>query len=374
MENRSRNIIGSDSHIFGKLLLTMVVSWAFSAATSGSPTYPEGSDGRGLFVKLEIPWTTLKVGEILIFRYTFANAGDNPAAVAIPLVQRGLGWPAGGQPYLEAKWRDNHTPEHPDLDIHKAAWPPNGEDGMGIQAWEELPPGQQLTWNQNRLRSELFGVNCFDGLEAVQAHWLVGPNRWISSEPVPVKMVSVPKSEWIDVFEDSWSSYGRGKDSFSGTASIIPIERRLFLFWNGVRVTEVAPGDEFEHQIDQDGTNLEITIKNTKGSSKVYYHLRHGITRDTPWPIGPVSLFSPKPEPIPPAELEVLRNTANFPIAAGGPGERPEGRNASTNPNKVPPAEQSVSWRAVFMWFVAATLLAILTVIIIRKRNHAGRE
>jgi len=52
---------------------------------------------------------------------------------------------------------------------------------------------------------------------------------------------------------------------------------------------------------------MEVTISGPSGVRKVYVHLRHRCVRDTPWPIGPVSLFAPEPEPIPQAELAALR-------------------------------------------------------------------
>ena len=309
------------------LLLLSVVQITFA----GDVPNPEGYDGHGLFVKLELPWTTFKLGEKLIFRYTLQNPTDKPAAVAFPFTKNGFGWPAGGQPFLEAKWQGGRHSEKPEYDIHKAVWPPKGMEGKEPQSWGELRPGQMITWNQNQLPEELFGVGCHEGLEAVQAHWLLGPNRWISSETVAVKLTNVPKSEWQEAFKINWSSYGYGKDSRSGVVYRIPIEGKFYLFLNGMyRVTEVGYGDDFKHQIDKDGTNLEITIKNAKGSRIVYFHLRHAMTRDTPWPIGPVSLFCPKPEPIPPIELESLRKTMAIlptqeaePAGASQPATRP---------------------------------------------------
>ena len=80
-----------------------------------------------------------------------------------------------------------------------------------------------------------------------------------------------------------------------------------FLFWDKTRVTKVNEQDQYEHRIDEHGTNLEITIKGDGGVRKKYLQLRHGLVGDQPWPIGPVSLFYPKPEPIPPGELVELR-------------------------------------------------------------------
>ncbi len=157
-------------------------------------------------------------------------------------------------------------------------------------------------------------------LEAVQAHWVVGESRWISSKPVPIKVLNIARSEWSKVFDAQWSSYGLAKDSCSVTAYTIPIAGSLFLFLNDVRVTEVGQQDRFEHEIDKEGTNMEITIRNAAGSRKLYYHLRHGLTRDKPWPIGPVSLFHPKPESIPAGELAILRRIAEDEARSGRTG------------------------------------------------------
>jgi len=176
-----------------------------------------------------------------------------------------------------------------------------------VEAWGELPPGQRITWNQNQIRPDHYGIGTQESLVAIQAHWLVGPKRWISSKPVAVKVVVVPLSEWNVIFEDRWATEYNGWQS--GTGYTVSIDGRLFLFFGSLmsRIAEVSPYDEFERRFDKDKTNMEITIKNPKGSRKLYYHLRQGLVRDKPWPVGPVSVLCPKPEPIPTEELNALR-------------------------------------------------------------------
>ena len=297
-------------------------------------------DVSGIEVRLQVPWTNLMAGERLSFEFILSNASDKPIPVAIPLKKYGFGWPVGGQPYLEPQWSLGH--DQPLLEVRTAQWPPEGlDEGMGppgIEAWGNLQPGCRLRWNESRLPGDYFGAQALVGIESITARWLAGPQMWISSETVPLRIVRVPSSERKEVFTVKWSSYGYDKDSRSGTAFVAGIDGRSFLFFERYRLAEVFPGDQFEHQIDEHGTNLGITIRGKAGVRKVYYHLRQGLTRDTPWPIGPVSLLYPKPEPIPPAELAALRARLlppeDEPPVSGGPTRR-EG---DVRPVKAPPA------------------------------------
>lgn len=322
-------------------------------------------DVRGIEVRLEMPWTTLMLGERIPYEFILSNATDKPIPVAIPLKKYEFGWPLGGQPYLDPEWKSGY--EKPPLEFRTAKWPPQGlDEGMGhpgIEAWGTLEPGYRLVWNQSRLAGDYFGALAYAGLQSLTARWLAGPQTWISSETVPLKIVSVPMSQRREVFSGQWSSYGYGKDSRNGTAFVAPIEDRLFLFWVRSRITEVSPDDQFEHQIDEDGTNLEITIRGKAGTRKVYYHLRHGLTRDTPWPIGPVKLFYPKPEPIPPAELDALRKTSfqseDSSTADANPRESANGEVSKNNR----PSNTGNDVKEMRPWFLAG--MSVLLVLII---------
>jgi hypothetical protein len=280
--------------------------------------HPEGGDGRGLCIKLEVPWTSFKVGETFVFRYTLQNASDKPVPVAIPVEKYGLGSITGGQAFLEAFRTGGRKAENPAYNVQTAPWPPRtAPEDEEPQAWTLLPPGCQLTWNQNQFWAGHYGVGCYQSFEGFRGHWLAGPDQWISSEPVKVEIVSVPQSEWTELFKVQWVSTGYRGGPQETIIYRIPIKEHWYLFSNGwTRITKVEPTDKFEYSTDKDDTNLEITIKGATGSRKVYFHLAQGYTRDTPWPVGPVSIFNPKPEPIPPAELASLRN--NLGLAPDG--------------------------------------------------------
>ena len=302
----------------------MVVIILNVSIAMGAESHPQGGDGRGLFVRLELPWTSLLAGERLNYRFILENASDQSVPIAIPWAKDGFGFETGAQAFLEGKWRNGlpvtRSGDEPILKVEEALWPPMNSAGNAVEGWGELPVGLRIIWNQNQIWCDHYGIWANEMLEAVQAHWVVGGNRWISSNPVPVKVLNIARSEWSKVFDAQWSSYGLAKDSCSGTAYTIPIAGRLFLFLNDVRVAEVGQQDRFEHEIDKEGTNMEITIRNTTGSRKLYYHLRHGLTRDKPWTIGPVSLFHPKPESIPAGELAILRRIAEDEARSGGTG------------------------------------------------------
>lgn len=334
------------------------------SADMAAASHPEGGHGSGLFVRLELPWTTLMAGEIVTYHYILENASSKPVPVAFPYAKYGFGWLEGGQPFLETVPRFDTRDL---LDVRRAQWPPKTVVGEDMEAWGELPPGQRVIWNQSRIQGSSYGVYGRENLEAIQAHWLVGPERWISSEPVSVKVVNVPGSLRKEVFEAKWSSYGYGKDLCQGLAYTVPIENRLFLFFRSRRVTEVEPDDEFAHTVDKHGTNLEITIKNNKGSRKVYYHLRQGLVGDTPWQIGPVSLFFPKPEPIPPVELEALRKKIperDSPAVDDRRADRKQSPNS--RPIKANENEQNKG-KKVWIWLALLLFIGIVIFIVIRK-------
>ncbi len=368
METSNHNTIRNRNPV-GTRLLVAVISSVFTIWAAADPP-PDGGDGKGISVRLELPWETLNFGENIQYRYILENASDRPIPVAFPCAESKFGWPNGGQPYLEGIFSiPGQEPAR--LSIHRSSWPPTGLDDEGIEAWGELPAGSRIILNQNRMPSSDFGVYAGSELQAIQAHWLIGPKRWISSKPVPVRVVK-SSSGRTRAFEAEWSSYGWGKDRRRGTAYTIPVEDSLFLFWEGWRVTEVSPDDRFEHQIDKDGTNLEITITGSKGVRKVYVHLRHALTRDSPWPIGPVSLFYPEPEPIPPAELAALRKAA-FPEDFHETGNsRPERKPGSQT--SVETAESEKTPRGGFPAWTLAAVLALLvgTVMFIVRRMRAA--
>jgi hypothetical protein len=317
----------------------------------------------------------VRLGEQIQYQYILENLSDKAVPIAIPDDGTGdkvhFGWPAGGQPFLEPKWQMG-VPQYPfcplpagPLAVQKAQWPPLDGFGEGMRAWLELPAGHRIVWNQDRLPGLYFGVGSGTALGGIQAHWLVGPNRWISSPVVPVKVVDVPMSGWKNVFNAQWSSYGYGKDMCSAAAYVIPLEGSSFLFMGNFRVTEVMPDDRFEHQIDKEGTNMGITIIGPTGRRKVYYHLRHGLTLDTPWPIGPVSLFYPKPEPIPPAELDALRNVSTE------PGFSRSASSSACMASSGPSGEKRI-WLWIAVSFVSFMLLG--SVIAIRVRRTSARS
>ena len=298
------------------ILNTLLIFLLGVISTLGEQFVQYETDGRGLSVQLQVPWKTLRVGERIQYEYILSNASDRAIPVAVPddsFKEPHFGWPAGGQPFLEPIWHpDNPSypfcplPDGP-LAVDKAQWPPIDGFGVGMRTWLGLPAGQRIVWNQNRLPAMYFGVTSGLSLEGIQAHWLVGPERWISSDVVTLKVKDVPRSEWKLLFEAHWTSYGLGTEAFNSAAYMIPIDGKLFLFFNDLRLTEIHLDDRMEHEIDEEGTNMEISITGPKGTRKVYHHLRHGLTRDTPWPIGPVELFFPKPEPIPAVELSTMR-------------------------------------------------------------------
>lgn len=338
----------------GKQFLTALVIMLLYSADIAAAPHPEGGDGSGLIVRLELPWTTLMAGEKIQYHYILENVSDKSVPVAFPYADRGFGWLKGGQPFLEPIPR-LFTPE---LDVRIAQWPPKTEIGEGIEAWGDLSPGQRIILNQNRLPSSSYGVSCTQYLKAMRAHWLVGPGRWISSELVSLKVLNAPRSTRKDVFEAKWSSYGYDKDLRKGYGYTALIEGKLFLFFNTTRMAEVEPDAEFTHAVDKYGTNLEVTIKNSKASRKLYYHLRHGLVGDTPWPIGPVKLFYPTPEPIPPAEIKVLRKQIQEQDRPAVIDRGADGKQRS-KPNK---GEQDGTYQT---WFGIALFLATILILLL---------
>lgn len=356
---------------FSTLLYGVALTWLLATGPTAASDHPEGGDGRGLFIKLETPWTSFKIGEKLLFRYTLKNASDKPVPIAIPVEEYGLGAMTGGQAFLEPIRTGGLKAENLDYNVRMAPWPPRTAlEEEEPQAWTWLPPGQQLNWNQNQLWADHYGVSCYQSFEGFRGHWLAGPNHWISSEPVKVEVVSVPQSEWAEIFQVQWASSGYRGGVQEGTVYRIPIQGKMFLFFDGpFRIAEVEPDDQFEYSIDKEGTNLEITIKGTKGQRKVYFHLAQGYTRDTPWPVGPVSIFDPKPEPIPPAELKVLRAELGEMGRDASRGEDGSGQADLDSPsgsdsNLKNPGDQG---SLQLVWVLVASMMVLLVIVVAFK-------
>jgi hypothetical protein len=269
-------------------------------ATANQITHPEnGGDGTGLRVRLEVSWTIGMFGEKFPYQYILENVSDRPIPMAIPNAKYGLALPWGGQAFLEP----DILVHEPMFSVHNAVWPPMSDNLAPPEAWAELKPGERITWNRNRLPTSLFSSHPPSSL---QAHWLLNEGHWISSKVINFKMYDV-YNQREHVFTAEWSSSGEGKDTRKNEAYIVQILDKSFLYWTKNRVAMVQKDDEFEHQVDEHGTNLEITIKGQGSVQKKYVHLRHGLVGDEPWPIGPVTIFAPKPEPIPPDELAAIR-------------------------------------------------------------------
>jgi len=277
----------------------------------GDAVTPKDIDKKGLFVRLEVPWTTLMAGESIRFHYILENASDGPTPVAYPTAKRGILWPMGGQPYIEAIPLLDHNAE---ISFHKATWPPPGEAGSGIESWGELASGHRIVWNDHQLYLPHFGVYTTEYLKAIKAHWQVGAQRWVSSDLISLKVINIPKSKRTSVFAVRWrTSPLQQENNQHDSAFKVPIDGRLFLFFGeGVptRLAEVTETDTFESKVDETSTNMEITIFSGARKRQLFYHLRSRLVRDTPWPTGlPIEGYC-SPEPIPPMHLKVLRAKA----------------------------------------------------------------
>ncbi len=161
----------------------------------------------------------------------------------------------------------------------------------------------------------------------LQAHWLLDEGKWISSEKIHFKLHDVYDSGKI-AFTTKWPSPGQGKDAREDAAYIVRFDETKFLYWNRYKIATVDADDQFEHHVDDHGTNLKITIKGSSETRRKHVHLRHGFVADKPWPVGPVTLFNPRPEPIPQAELVATR----MEIGLNPDGSVPEG---GLSPRKV---------------------------------------
>ena len=337
-------------------VVRLIAPLLFPATLYAADHPKDGGDGIGLNLRLESSWTTIMVGEDVQYLYILENAADKPIPVAIPVREYGFGWPAGGQAFLEPEIQT----DEPMFSVYKATWPPCNSSGNPPEAWGELKPGDRITWNHDRLPLQLFATS---PAGSIRAHWLLDEGRWISSEIVRFRSIDAFQKRKV-VFTEEWSSYGYGKDHCKGEAFIVQLDDAWFLLWDKTRVTKVNEQDQYEHRIDERGTNLEITIKGDGGVRKKYFHLRHGLVGDQPWPIGPVSLYYPKPEPIPPGELAELRKKLGLapdgsvlPVAAssatGGKDEKP--------PN---PETRETGSFSYWLWLLAGALVVAILLLL----------
>lgn len=281
------------------------------------PSPPEG-DGKGIVVRIEMPWKVLLQGERITFNYILENHSEHAIPVAFPRGEP-FGWPNGGQAFLEGLLKPG-APEpytsRPDirwLKVEEASWPPLDEEESFVEAWGELPAGRKIVWDRNRLRAEQnFRVYTTQDLRAIQGHWLVGKGRWVSSDPVAVEVRDVPKNQWIQVFEGEWSSYGRGLDKLIAKVTKVPLDGRWYLFSDFLtRICEVGENDDLRFGLNSVIGQLEVTVTTATCVKKHYYHLMQGVTRDFPWKEGPISQYWPVPEPIPASDLAMLHDS-NF--------------------------------------------------------------
>ena len=200
-------------------------------ATKGHPAAGSGND---IIVRLELPWSVLLGGESLSYNYIIENHSSTPIPIAIPYRKYGLGTPVGGQAFLEGfynpepSWRSlPGNEDQPWLRVQSAEWPPMGMEGQPMENWTELAPGQRLVWDHDRIQPGYYRLSADDGLVGIQAHWLVGPGKWISSKALPTRVVQVRESEWVEMFSAQWSIFDSALDKRKTKIWKIPIEKRV---------------------------------------------------------------------------------------------------------------------------------------------------
>jgi hypothetical protein len=235
--------LGVPALAFEVVLMFWLLAGGLAAQTPGTPyrqaagqtsdgkmATPAEGDGKGIVVRIDLPWRVLLERENITFYYVLENRSNAPIPVAFPFGEP-FGWPNGGQAFLAGVLAPG-SPEpggvysdFPWMKVEEATWPPRDEEGNVVLNWGSLPAGQRVVWNRNRLRaSDFFRVHSSQYLRAIQGQWLVGKGHWVSSEPVEVEVRDVPESQWVKVFEGEWSSYGRGLDRIISHVVKVPLD------------------------------------------------------------------------------------------------------------------------------------------------------
>lgn len=324
-------------------------------------------ESRGIVVRLELPWRVLLKRENITFFYILENRSNEAIPIAFPDGEP-FGWPNGGQAFLEGVLSPDSSEPGPInsdlrwLKIQEARWPPLNTEEEDVQAWGTLPALHKVVWNSNQLRArEYFRVYSSEDLRAIQGHWLVGSDRWVSSERVAVEVRDVPESQWVKIFEGEWSSYGRGLDRRVTRVNKVPLDGKWFLFSDFMcRICEVGEKDEFAFNIEPEIGQLVVTVKSPTGEKTHYYHMQHGLTREIPWTAGPVSQYFPVPEPIPEKDLAL-------PLPAGAIQD-------SRSPIPTPPAPTISVEKSHWPWWTVAIGLVAIFALAVSFLRRKGKD
>lgn len=279
---------------------------------------PPESDGVGIIVRLELPWKVLLWGEAISYNYVLENRSSAPIPVAIPYRKYGLGAPNGGQVFLEG----HHHPIPPPitspyysdtrlLRVEEAAWPPLTLENQPVDLWTELPPGHRIVWNHARLNPIDFPIGVGENLRSIQAHWLVGKGKWVSSPPVDVRVENVDRKNWERVFSQNYDDFGIAGANSEISVYRVPLGGKHFLFTEVLRrICEVGVDDKLAFLIDAANDQMEITLAGATGVRKQYLALGQGLVRDRPWKAQGYAALVPQPEPIPEADADPVTDSS----------------------------------------------------------------
>jgi len=322
MKSKTLTCASGPAYFRSMLLMTATISLALvPLAADGIPDGFPVADPRTIDIEVRLRDTQLLEGERIQFEILLRNAGSEPLPIAIPFEERGLGWIAGSQLFLEPIWSDDsHVKRDAALSqeyyaralparVDQAPWPPcDIYQNKTTAMIEWLRPGHEIAIIESRIDTSPFFLNRSNNLSAIKASWLTGPSDWAESNIVPLTFQKWDRKTHAEtVFEGVWMDRGKVERKAKVMLVNSPVGNFLFSSIGGfVRLAQVAPEEYYEIHVQSDIPQLIITFPNSTRGSK-YFHLDEGIVGSTSWGPDGFTQFTPKPEPIPIVELAALR-------------------------------------------------------------------
>jgi len=229
--------------------------------------------GKGLAsVTLVVPYRTVLVDELVRFTVRLQNGSNDK----LPFVADSFD-AAGrqvfikvlrGVPDFDETFRTDSRPGFGRPAIHTIERDGNW-DAVAKVTTGSLPPGDSVEWDGSKFDPRLFWIT-LGRPKSIQAQVLIGPGRWVSSEPVRISAVDVQLSTFPIVFEDFFL-LGPKKSKVPKIVRRVSLDGKHYLFSNSCdRICEIPDGGTPRFTWERESRILTVRFEGVKAAPVRY--------------------------------------------------------------------------------------------------------